>query len=81
MNNWNDLRVAIVAMDGFEESELVEPQKALAQAGARVEVLSPKPGEVVVDQNLVTSRGPEDLPAFIREMLQLLAQTPVESHR
>jgi protease I len=29
--------------------------------------------EVVVDGNLVTSRGPQDLPAFNREMLNLFA--------
>jgi protease I len=29
--------------------------------------------EVVVDQNLVTSRKPEDLPAFCRESLKVLA--------
>jgi protease I len=28
--------------------------------------------EVVVDRNLVTSRQPQDIPAFIRETLQLL---------
>lgn len=32
--------------------------------------------EVVVDRNLVTSRQPQDLPAFIREGLKLLAQVP-----
>jgi protease I len=37
--------------------------------------------EVVVDRNLVTSRGPQDLPAFNREILRLLAQVPVESNR
>jgi protease I len=29
-------------------------------------------GEVVVDQNLVTSRKPDDLPAFMREFIKLL---------
>lgn len=32
--------------------------------------------EVVVDRNLVTSRQPSDIPAFIRESLKVLAQTP-----
>src|SRR5579859_415598 len=32
--------------------------------------------EVVVDRNLVTSRQPGDLPAFIREGLRLLSQVP-----
>ncbi|HXF34504.1 MAG TPA: DJ-1/PfpI family protein [Candidatus Acidoferrales bacterium] len=30
--------------------------------------------EVVVDDNIVTSRGPKDLPAFNREMLSLFAR-------
>jgi len=33
--------------------------------------------EVVVDGNLVTSRKPDDIPAFNREMLQLFARHPV----
>lgn len=32
--------------------------------------------EVVVDRNLVTSRQPADIPAFIRESLKLLAKVP-----
>jgi protease I len=35
--------------------------------------------EVVVDGNLVTSRSPDDLPAFNRELLELFAKTPVGS--
>ncbi len=38
----NGLRVAIVATNGFEESELLEPRKALDAAGARTTVLSLK---------------------------------------
>lgn len=30
--------------------------------------------EVVVDRNLVSSRKPDDLPAFMREVLRLLAR-------
>lgn len=33
--------IAMLATDGFEESELVEPKKALEQAGAVVHVVSP----------------------------------------
>jgi protease I len=33
--------------------------------------------EVVVDGNIVTSRYPDDLPAFNRELLELFAKTPV----
>jgi protease I len=185
MAELNQLRIAILATDGFEESELTEPKKALEEAGAHVEVLSEKPGEiqgfkhhdkagkvkvdrpwdqarpgdydglmlpggalnadqlrmfpkvrqfireidragkpiaaichapwelisaeivrgrrmtswptiqddlqnagaewvdqeVVVDQNLVTSRGPKDLPAFNREMIALFSRVPAGAHR
>ena len=40
------LRVAILATDGFEQSELTEPRKALNEAGATTEVVSPKEGEI-----------------------------------
>jgi protease I len=39
-------RIAILATDGFEQSELLEPKKALEQAGAKVEVISPKQGHI-----------------------------------
>jgi protease I len=39
-------KVAIVATDGFEQVELTEPRKALESAGATVDVISPKPGEI-----------------------------------
>jgi len=40
------LKVAILATDGFEQSELTEPRKALDEAGADTEIVSPKPGKV-----------------------------------
>ena len=40
------VRVAILATDGFEQSELFEPKKALEEAGATVEVVSLEPGEI-----------------------------------
>jgi protease I len=39
-------RIAIVATDGFEQVELTEPKKALEAAGAQVEVVSPKAGQI-----------------------------------
>ncbi len=33
--------VAILATDGFEQSELIKPKQALEQAGARTQVISP----------------------------------------
>ena len=46
MSELNGLRVAVLATDGFEDSELTEPVKALRQAGAQVTILAPKPGEI-----------------------------------
>jgi protease I len=40
------LRVAILATDGFEASELTEPRRALDEAGAETRVLAPHPGEI-----------------------------------
>ena len=37
-------RIAILATEGFEEVELVKPQKALEDAGATVDVIAPKSG-------------------------------------
>jgi protease I len=39
-------RVAVLATDGFEESELTEPVKALTASGARVSILSIKLGAI-----------------------------------
>lgn len=46
MENLNRKRVAILATDGFEESELREPKRALEQAGALVDIISEKEGEI-----------------------------------
>jgi protease I len=40
------LKVAILVTDGFEQVELVEPRKALDQAGAETRVVSPKSDSV-----------------------------------
>ena len=39
-------RVAILALDGFEEAELVEPRRALVAEGAQVDVISQQRGEI-----------------------------------
>ena len=46
MPDISNMRVAVVATDGFEESELTEPVKALREAGAKPDVLSLKPGQI-----------------------------------
>lgn len=38
--------VALLATDGFEQSELVKPKQALEDAGATVHVVSPKAGTI-----------------------------------
>jgi protease I len=42
----NGLRVAILATDGFEQVELIEPRKALQDAGAKTTVIAPKSGKI-----------------------------------
>jgi protease I len=42
----NGLRVAILATNGFEEAELIEPRKALDAAGARTMVIAPESGKI-----------------------------------
>lgn len=45
-NNIKGLRVAILIADGFEQSEMTEPKKALDQAGAKTTIVSPVKGKV-----------------------------------
>lgn len=45
-NKLANKRVAIVVADGFEESEFKKPLEALKDAGAKVDVISPKAGKV-----------------------------------
>ena len=40
-NNLQGKTVAILATDGFEQSELMKPKQALEEAGARTQVVSP----------------------------------------
>ncbi|MFD1063326.1 type 1 glutamine amidotransferase domain-containing protein [Winogradskyella litorisediminis] len=46
MENLNRKTVAILATNGFEESELREPKKALESAGADVHIVSLESGEI-----------------------------------
>lgn len=39
-------KIAILATDGFEQAELLEPRKALEEAGATTVVIAPKGGEI-----------------------------------
>lgn len=78
MNNHHltGMRVAALVEHGFEQSELLEPKKALEAAGARVDVVSPVEGavkgwqhgawakEVKVDQPLADAH-PEEYDALL----------------
>jgi protease I len=70
-NELRNKRVAALVDHGFEESELVEPKKALENAGAKVDIVSPQSGkvkgwdmkqwgnEVPVDRELDNARADE----------------------
>jgi protease I len=42
MESLKGLKIAILIEDGFEEAEMVEPRKALKEAGAETKIVSPK---------------------------------------
>jgi len=44
--NLEGIKVAILATDGFEQSELFEPKKALEAAGAKTHIVSLESGEI-----------------------------------
>ncbi|WP_028298757.1 type 1 glutamine amidotransferase domain-containing protein [Olivibacter sitiensis] len=46
MESLKNRKIAILTEDGFEEIELTSPKKALEEAGAKVEIVSPKKGTV-----------------------------------
>ena len=43
-NTLQGCKVAVLAVDGFEQTELVEPKRALTEAGATVHVISARAG-------------------------------------
>ena len=42
----NGIRVAILASNGFEEAELLEPRAVLENVGAKITLIAPKPGKI-----------------------------------
>src|SRR3954468_16082966 len=42
----NGKKVAILVADGFEQVEMTEPRKALEEAGAAIDLISPSKGKV-----------------------------------
>ena len=51
MSDLKGIRVAILATDGVEQSELTEPRKFLKQLGAETTLISPKSGEIQAMQH------------------------------
>ena len=47
MASLNNRRVAILTEEGFEQVELTSPKQALEEAGAKVDVVSPKAGKIM----------------------------------
>lgn len=45
-NTLNGKTIAILATDGFEQSELLKPKQALEEAGARTQVVSPTENKI-----------------------------------
>jgi protease I len=45
-NELRNKRVAVLVDNGFEQSELAEPRKALQEAGATADIISPQTGKV-----------------------------------
>lgn len=64
-------------------ADVLEGREATAYASLEVDVENAGATfvdeEVVVDDNLVTSRNPADLPAFMAETLELAERTPAEA--
>ena len=46
MADISDKRIAILAADGFEQSELMVPKQRLEEAGATVDIISLKTGQI-----------------------------------
>ena len=45
-NNLEGRKIAILATNGFEQVELLEPRKALEEQGAKTQVISPQKGKI-----------------------------------
>lgn len=77
MKSLNGVKVAILVADGFEFSELEKPRKALEDAGAQADVISPKKlkvkgwangnwaPEVTVNVHLFGGANPTDYDALL----------------
>lgn len=66
-NELKDMRIAIVATDMVEESELTEVREALEAAGAITELIAPKEGEIIAANHFDKSRK-YDVDATLEEI-------------
>jgi protease I len=75
-NQIHGKKIAILATDGFEQVELTDPKKSLEEAGAKVDVISIKTGQIkgwdqtdwgksVKVDHLVTDVKPADYDALV----------------
>jgi putative intracellular protease/amidase len=78
MEKLNDLQVAVLATDGVDESELIEPVAALREAGATVAIISPQAGHLTAFRHHDKSAtiGVLILAAVGEPMRRLLARHP-----
>ena len=63
--------VAILVENDYQDMEVWMPLYRLREEGYRTVVVDQ---EVVRDGNLITSRKPDDLPAFCREIVKALRE-------
>ncbi|MCV7377877.1 peptidase C56 [Mycobacterium alsense] len=66
-NELQGMKVAILAADGVEKVELEQPRAALEQAGAHVEVLSLKAGEIQARNHDLEPAGTFDVDRAVSE--------------
>jgi putative intracellular protease/amidase len=74
-NELEGKRVAFLFTDGVEQVELTEPLAAIRNAGANW-----VDEQVRVDNGLVSSRKPDDLPAFCAKIVEEFAEGRHEQH-
>ena len=69
-------KIAVLIEQQYQDLEVWVPYFRLKEEGAGALWVDE---EVVVDGNLITSRKPEDLPAFCRELIKSLQINPSPS--
>ena len=57
MPDISEAKILIIATDGFEDSELLDPRKKLQEAGAKVVLASPGPNEIKGDKGASVRPG------------------------